>query len=137
MNALFTIGIYNHLSNDFFCVCLTAESEYTNDTSRCQPVVRAVSSSTNSNTESIPSTPKIDEELKIASQLRKFSYSELKLVTRNFRPDNLLGEGGFGCVFKGWINENDSTPVKAGTGLAVAVKTLNHNGLQGHKEWLV
>ncbi|XP_073065111.1 serine/threonine-protein kinase PBL34-like isoform X1 [Primulina eburnea] len=113
-----------------------AESESTNDSSRCLPVARAVSSSTNSNIESIPSTPKIDKELKIASQLRKFSYSELKLATRNFRPDNLLGEGGFGCVFKGWVNENGSTPVKAGTGLAVAVKTLNHNGLQGHKEWL-
>jgi len=27
--------------------------------------------------------------------------------------------------------------VKPGTGLTVAVKTLNHDGLQGHKEWLV
>ena len=30
-----------------------------------------------------------------------------------------------------------TTPVKPGTGLTVAVKTLNHDGLQGHKEWLV
>ena len=27
--------------------------------------------------------------------------------------------------------------MKPGTGLTVAVKTLNHDGLQGHKEWLV
>jgi hypothetical protein len=27
--------------------------------------------------------------------------------------------------------------VKPGTGLSVAVKTLNHDGLQGHKEWMV
>ncbi|GER50477.1 protein kinase superfamily protein [Striga asiatica] len=116
-----------------------AESKFTNDTSGDQPVVAPViSSSTSSNEESsVPSTPKIEEELKISSQLRKFTYNELKMATRNFRPDNLLGEGGFGCVFKGWINENGSTPVKPGTGLTVAVKTLNHDGLQGHKEWLV
>jgi hypothetical protein len=59
------------------------------------------------------------------------------LATRNFRPESLLGEGGFGCVFKGWIEENGTAPVKPGTGLTVAVKTLNHDGLQGHKEWLV
>jgi hypothetical protein len=40
-------------------------------------------------------------------------------------------------VFKGWIEENGTAPVKPGTGLTVAVKTLNHDGLQGHKEWLV
>ncbi|KAK4417680.1 putative serine/threonine-protein kinase PIX7 [Sesamum alatum] len=113
-----------------------AESKSTNDTSRDQPVAPVVSSSTTSNAESVPSTPKIEEELKIASQLRKFTYNELKLATRNFRPDSLLGEGGFGCVFKGWVNENGSTPVKPGTGLTVAVKTLNHDGLQGHREWL-
>ncbi|KAK9135397.1 hypothetical protein Syun_014727 [Stephania yunnanensis] len=44
--------------------------------------------------------------------------------------------GGFGCVFKGWIEENGTVAVKPGMGLTVAVKTLNHDGLQGHKEWL-
>ncbi|KAL6955356.1 Serine/threonine-protein kinase pbl34 [Sarracenia purpurea var. burkii] len=39
-------------------------------------------------------------------------------------------------VFKGWIEENGTATVKPGTGLTVAVKTLNHDGLQGHKEWL-
>ncbi|KAG2284303.1 hypothetical protein Bca52824_055523 [Brassica carinata] len=33
--------------------------------------------------------------------------------------------------------ENGTAPVKPGTGLTVAVKTLNLDGLQGHKEWLV
>lgn len=64
-------------------------------------------------------------------------FNDLKLATRNFRPESLLGEGGFGCVFKGWIEENGTAPVKPGTGLTVAVKTLNPDGLQGHKEWLV
>ncbi|KAL6518915.1 Serine/threonine-protein kinase pbl34 [Orobanche hederae] len=116
-----------------------AESKSTIDTSGDQPVPPVIlSSSTTSNGESVPSTPKakIEEELKISSQLRKFTYNELKLATRNFRPDSLLGEGGFGCVFKGWVNENGTAPVKPGTGLTVAVKTLNHQGLQGHREWL-
>lgn len=76
------------------------------------------------------------EELPQGPHLRVCSYQELKAATRNFRPDSLLGEGGFGCVFKGWIDENGTGPVKPGTGLVVAVKQLNQEGLQGHKEWL-
>ncbi|XVF58238.1 hypothetical protein PTKIN_Ptkin07bG0048600 [Pterospermum kingtungense] len=120
-------------------LCKSAESKSTNesnDTSTGQPVVPVMSSSTTTNAESTPSTPNISEELKVASQLRKFSFNELKLVTRSFRPESLLGEGGFGCVFKGWINENGTALVKPGAGLPVAVKTLNHDGLQGHREWL-
>ncbi|XP_052196054.1 serine/threonine-protein kinase PBL34-like [Diospyros lotus] len=115
---------------------LDVESKSTNDTCRDQPVAPVISSSTTSNTESIPSTANVGEELKISSQLRKFTFSELKAATRNFRTENLLGEGGFGCVFKGWISESGTTPVRPGMGLTVAVKTLNHDGLQGHKEWL-
>lgn len=118
-------------------LCKPAESKSTNDNSTDQPVAPVASSSTTSNGESCTTTPNITEELKIASQLRKFNFGELKSATRNFRPESLLGEGGFGCVFKGWINENGTAPVKPGTGLTVAVKTLNHDGLQGHKEWLV
>ncbi|KAF3531889.1 hypothetical protein DY000_02044089 [Brassica cretica] len=102
-----------------------------------QPATGPVSSTTTtSNAESSLSTPMISEELKIYSHLKKFSFIDLKLATRNFRPESLLGEGGFGCVFKGWVEENGTAPVKPGTGLTVAVKTLNPDGLQGHKEWL-
>ncbi|XP_022750626.1 probable serine/threonine-protein kinase PIX7 isoform X4 [Durio zibethinus] len=111
------------------------ERKPTKEKSRDQPVV-PVSSTTGSNAESASSTPKFSEELKVALQLRKFTFIDLKLATRNFRPESLLGEGGFGCVFKGWIEENGTAPVKPGTGLTVAVKTLNIDGLQGHKEWL-
>ncbi|KAL5206619.1 hypothetical protein ABZP36_034828 [Zizania latifolia] len=105
--------------------------------SRNQPVVSVVSgSTTTSNAESSSSASKAGEEMKVASQLRKFAFNDLKCATRNFRPESLLGEGGFGCVFKGWIEENGTAPVKPGTGLTVAVKTLNHDGLQGHKEWV-
>ncbi|PSS15893.1 Receptor-like protein kinase [Actinidia chinensis var. chinensis] len=112
------------------------ESKSTNDTSRDHPVAPIVSPTTTSNAESNSSTSKLEEELKVSSRLRKFAFNDLKWATRNFRPESLLGEGGFGCVFKGWIEENGTAPVKPGTGLTVAVKTLNHDGLQGHKEWL-
>ncbi|XP_062106675.1 serine/threonine-protein kinase PBL34-like [Humulus lupulus] len=114
-----------------------AESKSTNDTSKDQPVVPVVSSSTTTSfAESTPSTPNVAEELKISSQLRKFNFNELKSATRGFRSESLLGEGGFGCVYKGWISEGGTAPVKAGMGIPVAVKTLNHDGLQGHREWL-
>lgn len=116
------------------------ESKCANDTSVGtsveQPAAPIISSSATSVAESSSSTAKLEEELKISSRLRKFTFNDLKLATRNFRPESLLGEGGFGCVFKGWIEENGTAPVKPGTGLTVAVKTLNHDGLQGHKEWL-
>lgn len=71
-----------------------------------------------------------------SSKLKNFSYAELRSATRNFRPDSLLGEGGFGCVFKGWIDEETLTATKPHTGLVIAVKRLNQDGQQGHYEWL-
>lgn len=109
----------------------------TNEKNRDQQVAPVGSSTSTSNFESTITTPNFSEELKVSSQLRKFTFNDLKLATRNFRPESLLGEGGFGCVFKGWVEENGTAPVKPGTGLTVAVKTLNIDGLQGHKEWLV
>lgn len=69
--------------------------------------------------------------------LKAFTFSELKSATRNFRPDSLLGEGGFGYVFKGWIDGTTLTASKPGSGIVVAVKKLKTEGFQGHKEWLV
>lgn len=71
------------------------------------------------------------------AHLQQFTFNELRLATRNFRPENFLGEGGFGTVFKGWVSHNGSSPSRPGVGLPVAVKTLNREGLQGHKEWVV
>lgn len=68
--------------------------------------------------------------------LRAFSLNELRAATRNFQPNSLLGAGGFGCVFKGWIDEQTFKAARPGTGLVIAVKKLNLEGLQGHKEWL-
>lgn len=68
--------------------------------------------------------------------LRAFTFNDLKVATQNFRPDSMLGEGGFGCVFKGWIDEHSFKAARRGTGLVIAVKMLNPEGLQGHREWL-
>ncbi|XP_022970537.1 probable serine/threonine-protein kinase PBL10 isoform X1 [Cucurbita maxima] len=93
------------------------------------------SSSSNSKFSSI-SIPRSEDEILQSSNLKSFSFSELKLATRNFRPDSLLGEGGFGSVFKGWIDEHSFSAAKPGSGMVVAVKRLNVDGHQGHKEWL-
>ncbi|KAK1362748.1 serine/threonine-protein kinase [Heracleum sosnowskyi] len=69
----------------------------------------------------------------IGLNLHIFTLSELKLITHNFSSTNFLGEGGFGPVFKGFIDD------KLRPGLVaqpVAVKRLDLDGRQGHREWL-
>ncbi|KAI8543402.1 hypothetical protein RHMOL_Rhmol08G0214900 [Rhododendron molle] len=83
----------------------------------------------------IPS-PRSEDEILSSPHLKALLFSELKNATRNFRPDSLLGEGGFGCVYKGWLDEQALTAAKPGCGIAVAVKKLKPQGYQGHKEWL-
>ncbi|CAN1287483.1 Serine/threonine-protein kinase RIPK [Linum perenne] len=58
--------------------------------------------------------------------LHIFTLKELQKVTTNFSRSNYLGEGGFGAVFKG-------PGLKA---QPVAVKVLDLDGSQGHREWL-
>ncbi|WVZ10223.1 hypothetical protein V8G54_014753 [Vigna mungo] len=67
--------------------------------------------------------------------LKQFNFAELKAATKGFRSDTLLGEGGFGKVYKGWLHEETLTPAKAGSGLVVAVKKLNSESVQGFREW--
>lgn len=63
-----------------------------------------------------------------------FTYEEMKIATKQFRPDYILGEGGFGVVYKGVIDES----VRAGyKSIKVAIKELNPEGFQGDREWLV
>ncbi|KAE8700726.1 putative receptor-like protein kinase [Hibiscus syriacus] len=58
---------------------------------------------------------------------------ELELVTHKFSKSNLLGDGGFGPVYKGFIDDNLRPGLKA---QSVAVKVLNLDGTQGQREWL-
>ena len=70
----------------------------------------------------------------IGSNLYTFTLAELRGITHNFSPSNLLGEGGFGPVYKGFIDDNLRPKLKA---RPVAVKLLDLDGVQGHREWLV
>lgn len=75
-----------------------------------------------------------EEDLRI---LINYTLDDLKSATRNFRPDTVLGEGGFGRVFKGWIDKNTFKPSRVGVGIPVAVKKSNPDSLQGLQEWKV
>ncbi|KAI5064075.1 hypothetical protein GOP47_0020745 [Adiantum capillus-veneris] len=59
---------------------------------------------------------------------KTFTFKELAAATKNFRSECLIGEGGFGRVFKGRLDS---------TGQVVAIKQLDRNGLQGNREFLV
>ncbi|XP_073131310.1 proline-rich receptor-like protein kinase PERK9 [Henckelia pumila] len=54
-----------------------------------------------------------------------FTYNELVEATNGFPPQNLLGEGGFGSVYKGRLVD----------GREVAVKQLKVGGGQGEREF--
>lgn len=66
------------------------------------------------------------------SNLKVFTFPELKQATKNFSRTTKLGEGGFGCVFKGIVKISEDPAQK----IDVAVKQLGRRGLQGHKEWV-
>ncbi|KAL3530753.1 hypothetical protein ACH5RR_010075 [Cinchona calisaya] len=66
-----------------------------------------------------------------ANDLRVFTFAELKSATRGFNRGLMIGEGGFGSVYRGLVGFPDSDRK-----LEVAVKQLNRNGFQGHKEWI-
>ncbi|URE41843.1 serine threonine-protein kinase [Musa troglodytarum] len=70
-----------------------------------------------------------------APNLRIFTFAEMRSATRNFKPDSVLGEGGFGRVYKGWVDEKTLNPTRSGIGMIVAVKKLNPESLQGLEEW--
>ncbi|KAL2472132.1 putative receptor-like protein kinase [Abeliophyllum distichum] len=64
--------------------------------------------------------------------LRVFSVSELREATKDFNRLLKIGEGGFGSVYKGTIRP----PNGQGDSMVVAIKKLNTQGLQGHKQWV-
>uniref|UniRef100_A0A7N0RJ24 non-specific serine/threonine protein kinase n=1 Tax=Kalanchoe fedtschenkoi TaxID=63787 RepID=A0A7N0RJ24_KALFE len=113
-----------------------ADSQYFTDNSKRANKDRNGLSGSSSKSSSVPVTPRSEGEILKSPNLKNFSFSELKNATRNFRPDSVLGEGGFGSVFKGWIDDNSLAATKPGVGIVIAVKRLNLDGLQGHKEWL-
>ena len=55
----------------------------------------------------------------------KTSFGYLMEITNVFARQNIIGEGGFGCVFKGCVPD----------GKAVAVKQLKAGSAQGEREF--
>ncbi|KAK4391879.1 Serine/threonine-protein kinase RIPK [Sesamum angolense] len=83
------------------------------------------------------SSSTLSEDLSISlagSNLHVFTLQELKLITQNFSSSNFLGQGGFGPVHKGFIDDKMKPGLKA---QPVAVKLLDLDGSQGHREWLL
>ena len=58
---------------------------------------------------------------------QSYTFRELATATKNFRQECLLGEGGFGRVYKGVI---------PATGQVIAVKQLDKHGTESSKEFL-
>ncbi|KAE9467023.1 hypothetical protein C3L33_01066, partial [Rhododendron williamsianum] len=71
----------------------------------------------------------------ITPNLKNFTYAELQSATRNFRPEAVVGEGGFGTVFKGWVDRETLAPSKPGVGMPVAIKKSKLESWQGLQEW--
>ncbi|CAN1846811.1 Serine/threonine-protein kinase PCRK1 [Linum perenne] len=78
-----------------------------------------------------------------ANDLHVFSFAELKSATKGFSRSLLIGEGGFGCVYRGVVRVPNCDGDGYSEPLDVAIKQLNRHGfqveylvLQGHKEWI-
>ncbi|RVX04695.1 putative LRR receptor-like serine/threonine-protein kinase [Vitis vinifera] len=69
---------------------------------------------------------KLHTVLGIGPRPNTFSYSELRTATEDFNPANKLGEGGFGPVYKGTLND----------GRVVAVKQLSVASQQGKSQFV-
>ncbi|XP_068655352.1 cold-responsive protein kinase 1-like [Aristolochia californica] len=71
-------------------------------------------------------THEVDEEVSGIQNVRLFTYKELRSATQDFSPDCKIGEGGFGCVYKGTLKGGE----------AAAIKVLSAESRQGIREFL-
>ncbi|XP_072986497.1 uncharacterized protein [Typha latifolia] len=69
----------------------------------------------------------IDDEFEKGRGPRRFAYSELATATKNFADEGKLGEGGFGAVYRGFLED---------LGLEVAIKRISKGSQQGRKEYI-
>ncbi|KAI3809600.1 hypothetical protein L1987_19195 [Smallanthus sonchifolius] len=68
----------------------------------------------------------VSTELLDIENMRSYTYRDLRVATEDFRPENKIGQGGFGSVYKGMLKD----------GLLVAIKVLSADSSQGLKEFL-
>ncbi|KAJ9556224.1 hypothetical protein OSB04_010838 [Centaurea solstitialis] len=67
-----------------------------------------------------------EEFLGMGPKVNTYTYGELRNATADFSPSNLLGEGGFGPVYKGMLND----------GTIVAVKKLSVASHHGKSQFI-
>ncbi|KAF7846755.1 hypothetical protein BT93_L3800 [Corymbia citriodora subsp. variegata] len=70
--------------------------------------------------------PAIEEEFEQVSGPKKYSYRELVDATNDFADSRMLGEGGFGRVYEGYLSNANSQ---------VAIKKIRAKSKQGVKEY--
>ncbi|XP_027118101.1 L-type lectin-domain containing receptor kinase IV.1-like [Coffea arabica] len=67
------------------------------------------------------------EEWELAYGPHRFKYKDLYIATKGFTEKELLGEGGFGRVYKGVLPTNK---------VEVAIKKVSHQARQGIREFI-
>ncbi|KAH7854768.1 hypothetical protein Vadar_017602 [Vaccinium darrowii] len=72
-----------------------------------------------------PNEADLKRQILSTPDLRIFSLSQMKTATENFREDRLLGQGGYGPVYRGWLVEKNGNR---------SVKKLDGEITQGFKE---
>ncbi|KAB2004849.1 hypothetical protein ES319_D11G228800v1 [Gossypium barbadense] len=69
----------------------------------------------------------MNDDLERGAGPRRFSYTDLASATNNFSEQRKLGEGGFGAVYRGYLNDLD---------VEVAVKRISSWSKQRRKEYV-
>ncbi|XP_027120116.1 L-type lectin-domain containing receptor kinase IV.1-like [Coffea arabica] len=67
------------------------------------------------------------EEWELAYGPHRFKYKDLYIATKGFREKEMLGEGGFGRVYKGVLPTSK---------VEVAIKKVSHQARQGMREFI-
>lgn len=77
-------------------------------------------------TQSGPSSSLGSSMAAYTGQAKTFKFAEIEKATNGFDDSSILGEGGFGCVYQGTLED----------GTTVAVKVLKRFDGQGEREFL-
>ncbi|KAI4318727.1 hypothetical protein MLD38_032398 [Melastoma candidum] len=77
--------------------------------------------------QAVGSDTEMNEELQLVAEPKKFYYAELADATDHFADSRLLGKGGFGCVYGGYLSRLNRD---------VAIKKIDSESQQGVKEYI-